>query len=227
MKNLVTLEPDKFNPNTGALYPLVLDAAQAIEQRVLRIQPIPAPDVEEEAKDEEAKDNEDKDEEAKDDEAKGDEARDEKAKDVALQAPNITLNVPGTFIKPLHLWAWTLVGVLLQMFMLAFPALATYHWKWQRKGVAVHKYAYALFVSGTIAIMIGLLGCGHVVEGSTTEHTFEPSEGAQVKIRSILRLQMECVVGSQQFQSFIILNDLEDMIIRASRLDSWKSEKFK
>ncbi|KAG8533606.1 uncharacterized protein KY384_001346 [Bacidia gigantensis] len=139
---------------------------------------------------------------------------------IALQAPCIALNVGGTIIDPKELWFWALIGVLLQSLVLIFPALATYDWKLPRKGVPVPKFAYACFVAGTVSVVIGLLGCGHVVEASTTDHTFKPSEDGKKKIQRILRVQKECTVGGQHFPAFAIVNHSENKLIRTSRLNA-------
>ena len=148
-------------------------------------------------------------------------------KELASEAPNLALSVPATILGPRELWFWTIIGILLQSFTLLFPALATYYkpWKWPRKDVLVPQYAYGCFVAGTVAVIIGLLGCSHVIEGSTTEYTFKPTMEADEKIQQIVRLQIACVVGSQQFKSFAILNYPDDMFVRRSHLSD--NERYK
>ena len=153
--------------------------------------------------------------------------RREKIKELASEAPNLALSVPATILGPKELWFWAIIGILLQSFTLLFPALATYYqpWKWPRKDVLVPGYAYGCFVAGTVAVIVGLIGCSHVIEGSTTEYSFKPTVGADEKIQQIVRLQMACTVGSQQFKSFAILNYPDDMIVRRSHLDDYKRYK--
>ena len=141
-------------------------------------------------------------------------------KEIVSEASSIALNVQGTIVNPGVLWTWTLIGILLQLFTLGFPAVATYHWKWLRKGVAVPEYAYGCFISGSIAVIVGLLACGHVIEGSTTKHMFWPSPDGKARIQRILRLQMDCTVSGQHFPSFAILHHPENMVIRTSRLNN-------
>lgn len=142
-------------------------------------------------------------------------------------APSITLNIQGTIISRKELWFWALVGLLLQTFTLVFPAIATYHWKWLRKGIHVSDYAYGCFLAGNIAVIIGLLGCGHIIVGSTTEYTFRPSQEyghrpapREYRIQQILRLQIDCVLSSQHFPSFAILNPPGNNLICTSHLNS-------
>lgn len=167
-----------------------LDAHQAYQEGLLIIQPKPPQDMSEDM-----------------------------LKKILLQTPNIALNVRGTILNAKELWFWALVSVLLQFFSLTFSALATYHWKWLRKGAAIPTYAYSCFLAGTIAMIIGLLACGNVIEGSTTEYTFQPSQGKGSRIQQILCLQLDGTVSSQHFPSFAILNSSETMTIRASHLD--------
>ena len=144
----------------------------------------------------------------------------------AMDAPNLALNVRGAIISAKELRIWAVVGILLQTFTLLFPALATYYspWQWQRKGVAVPKYAYGSFVAGSIAIIVGMFLCGHVVEGSTREFTIKPKkDGAGGReVQQVPCLQMASTVGSQRFPSYVILNSADAKCIRVSRLDDAK-----
>ena len=81
------------------------------------------------------------------------------------------------------------------------------------------RYAYGCFAADTVAVIVGLLGCSHVVEGSITEYTFKFTVEVGKKIQQIVRLQMACTVSSQQFKFFAILNYSDDMVVRRSRLD--------
>ena len=143
----------------------------------------------------------------------------EELKEIALSAPNIAMNVRSNKINQKELQFWLIIGILLETFMLVFPAFATYRWKWVRKGVSVPGYAYPCFLAGSLIMFVGLLACGHVIEGCTTKHTFSPVRRHKTIIQRIIRLQMECTVSSQQFSSFVMFNDAEDMAIRTCRLN--------
>ena len=86
-------------------------------------------------------------------------------------------------------------------------------------------FAYYCFVAGTITIFVGLLGCGYIVEASTTEQTFQPTSEGKVRIQRIPRLQMDCTVGSQHFPSAAILNHKDNKLIRTSRLNNSQDYK--
>lgn len=192
MKSLIILQPWG---DFGAVFPQVMDVASAVQHGILDIQPSLPSDLDKEV-------------------------RDETIQQISLQSPNITLNVRGTVVKMPEMCAWMVVGVLLQVCVVVFPTLTTYYWRWLRKGATISAYAYPLYAAGTVMIFIGVLYCGHVVKSSTTEHTLVPSRETGIQIRQIIRLQMACEVGSQQFKSFAILNHKKDLVIRTSRLNS-------
>lgn len=151
------------------------------------------------------------------------------ADEFASEAPNLTLNVPDVLLNEKTLWYLTfLVALPIQLITLTMPALATYYWKWPRKGVPVAKYAYGCFAAGTIAIFFGLVFCGRVIENSTTEVVFRPADkNDQAQIQRILTLQLGCTVGSQHFPSFAILYDPKDRLLRASRLDQERLRRYR
>lgn len=152
-----------------------------------------------------------------------------RADDFASDAPNLTLNVSGVLLNNKTLWYLAfLVALPIQIITLTIPALATYYWKWPRKGVPVAKFAYGCFIAGTIAIFFGLLFCGCVIKNSTTEVVFRPSKGKnRVQIQQILCLQLDCTVGSQHFPSFVILYNSKDKLFRASRLDKERLKRYR
>lgn len=148
---------------------------------------------------------------------------------IANTASNLSLNVEGAVIKKQELWFWALAGLIVHLFTLAFPAIATYHFKWTRKGGAkVPVYAYECFLSGSIALMFGLLGCSsYVIHASTTETTFRPKiANGKTPIEQVLRLQFKSQGDSEDSRSYAILNRPkqsscpENMTIQTSRLSN-------
>lgn len=84
---------------------------------------------------------------------------------ITVTASNLSFNIQGTVIAKWEVWFWTLGGFVAYLFTLAFPGLATFYWKWTRKGGAkVPVYAYWCFLSGSLALMMGLLICANVVK---------------------------------------------------------------
>ena len=139
-----------------------------------------------------------------------------------IEDPCIALNIQGAIITSREMRFWTIIGVIAQAFALAFPALATYHWKWTRKDRPIPSFAYLFFVSGTIAVILGLLGCAQIVEASTTKTTSQPTADGEKRIQRIIRFQRDCTVNGQHFPAFAILNVAENKLIRRSRLNDGK-----
>lgn len=130
-------------------------------------------------------------------------------------APNIALNVQNSTASPIQLVACATIGTLLQLGALVFPAMSTYYWKWTKGGSAIAAYGYPCFAAGTVMIVIGMIFCGRVIEGSTTEQEFAPEHPAP-DIR-IMRLQKACTVSDKHFPSYAIFNS--ELRIRTSRLN--------
>ena len=211
LKDLVITQSsvgDAGTQNRKTVYTGMLGLSQACEDKILSLE---APPVKRKPDDETPLNEED--------------SRRVQIEELASEALNLALNVPATILGPKELWFWAIIGIVLQSFILVFPALAIYYWKWPRKDVLVPGYAYGCFAAGTVAVIVGLLGCSHVIEGSTTEYTFKPTVEAGEKIQQIVRLQMPCTVGSQQFKSFAILNYPNDMFVRRSHLSD--NERYK
>lgn len=146
----------------------------------------------------------------------------EELESINKTASSLSLNVQGTVIPKWEMWFWTIGGFVAYLFTLAFPGLATFYWKWTRKGGAtVPVYAYWCFLSGSLALMIGLLACACVVKAATHQVTFWPQTryGTQAPvIQQVIRLQLKCQVGSQDFPACVILNKSDNLVIRTSRL---------
>lgn len=141
--------------------------------------------------------------------------------------PNITLNSPGSFISWWEMITWILVSILIQSFAFVFPAVATYHYKWQRKGQDVASFAYPLFASGLLLTTVGILLCGRTIEDATWERIYSPVIGDRngrtalkgfqrhmhqmrrpkraVGVDNIVQMQLGCTVGTQKFPPCAIL----------------------
>lgn len=135
---------------------------------------------------------------------------------LADAAPNLALNVKS--VSSLELRIWAAVAILLQSVALAVPALATYHWRWPKGSNPVADYGYPCFFAGSVLLMSGLVLCGHVIEGVTTEHHFMPVEGKCSY--EVVRLQRACTVGDQHFKSFALFNPPGDPSIKTSRMNN-------
>lgn len=118
-----------------------------------------------------------------------------KLETLASQAPNITLNVKGSTSSATELWFCAAIGVILQTAAMVVPGFMVYLWKWQKGGNDIAAYGYPSFIAGSVSVILGLIGCSHVIEASTTEKEFHVRSYLRPQIRRILRLQRSCTVG--------------------------------
>ena len=144
--------------------------------------------------------------------------------DVSNGAPNIALNVRNSTASSTELWIWAIIGTALQISAIAFPALTTYHLRWEKGASPIAAYGYPCFATGTVAVVVGMIFCGRVIEGSTTEHEFTRKTPPKTPLKKprtaqVMRLQKACTVSDQHFPSFAIFNSAEDCRIRTSRLN--------
>jgi len=87
-------------------------------------------------------------------------------------APNIFLNLrPPERKDRLEILSFAVIGVFIQATVLVFSGLATYHPEmgYRKGGLKVASYAYPLTAVGTVILVVGMLICSFVVEGSTKE----------------------------------------------------------
>ncbi|KAG9498558.1 hypothetical protein J7337_009366 [Fusarium musae] len=131
-------------------------------------------------------------------------------------APNLALNVPNATAHLYELWGWAALSVLLQLFALVFPALATFFWQWENGGSTVQSYGYPCFSVGTVCLIMGIMMCGHVIEGVTEEIELQVSNDNAGKDAMIFCYQRGRTVGEQHFPSCAIFNS--ESVIKISRI---------
>jgi hypothetical protein len=140
--------------------------------------------------------------------------------DLRDAAPNLALNVENSTAPTRELWLWALLGVALQLAAMMLPGMATYYWKWEKGGNPTAPYGYPCFLIGTSLVVVGVMTCGHVIEGTTAEQHFDFVSSAQGprRMQQIVRLQRSCTVGDQHFPSYAIYNSPGNLTLRTSRL---------
>jgi len=138
-------------------------------------------------------------------------------------APNLALNVKNATAPAWELWLWASVGVVLQATAIAAPGVSTYFCQWEKAGVPVPQYGYPCFLVG----ILGVISCGHVIEGITTEHYFSVKASDGLAVDKIVRLQSSCTVSDQHFSSFAIYNSEDDSEIRFSRLNKPEERNYR
>ncbi|PVI00797.1 hypothetical protein DM02DRAFT_486823, partial [Periconia macrospinosa] len=139
------------------------------------------------------------------------------------QAPNLSLN-SGALPSKSEVWAWVMVGLLLQCAVLILPGIFTYNFKWPKGNDPVAQYAYMCFVVGSSAVSLGVALCGHVIDAATEERTFAPRSSDWGKVMAVYRLQLACTVGDQHYPTYLIPNPPKDRKLRTSRLNSKMSQ---
>lgn len=129
-------------------------------------------------------------------------------------APNLLLNI-DRFSSPGELWAFALVGIVLQFGVLLYSGFITYHpaVMFQKGGLPIEPYAYPCTAIGTVLLVGGLLICSHVVESSTRESFYRPK---QCEARMVY-LQKAGTAADQYFGSFAIFAKEGKSVIATSR----------
>ncbi|KAL7795469.1 ankyrin repeat-containing domain protein [Trichoderma afarasin] len=141
--------------------------------------------------------------------------------------PNISHNrYKNTGRRELYLAAC--FGVLLQISVLLYCGVITQFSraasKFQKDGNPVGGYAFPLTMIGTVILNLGMLICCRVVETSTEEIAFQPTEGWRARM---VWLQREKTVGDQEFKSFALFTreDQPTIITSSRKNESKESQK--
>ncbi|KAH7187517.1 hypothetical protein BKA60DRAFT_687031 [Fusarium oxysporum] len=116
------------------------------------------------------------------------------------QAPNITLNRHNKVTRR-HLFIAAVFGSTIQLGVLIYFGLISYYYpsKFKRAEKAVLGYAFPFSATGTVLLVTGTFLCAHVVDRSTNEVIYEPTQGYVAKV---VWLQSKQTVSDQVFRSF-------------------------
>lgn len=120
-------------------------------------------------------------------------------------APNVTLNLHKQARE--EVYAAAVLGIILQASILMYAGFATYYPtlkfpKEEKNPVA--SYSFPCMATGTAALVLGLMLCGHVVESSTQEKTTRIKKVYEARH---IWLQRKARVGDQVFGSFAVFSD--------------------
>ncbi|RPA74512.1 hypothetical protein BJ508DRAFT_333003 [Ascobolus immersus RN42] len=173
----------------------------------------------------------------------------------ANAAPNISLNLHNGSSRAELLLA-TIVGVVVQLSVVAFAAATAYHPTWklqfQEDGRPTPDYAFPLLASGTLLLFIGLWICTTVIDMSTDEWIWrrtkpsaptknlapDSSEDAvpletlkqdnkSFKAAHVMWLQQHHTVSDQAFKSTIIAaNSPREKLLASRRGAAYKKLRF-
>ncbi len=148
--------------------------------------------------------------------------------------PSLTLNLREAKFLRREAWLLALVGVALQIAVLAVAGTIVYLGDVvlsispgdERRQQAV-AYGFICYLVGTITLFIGVLGCGYSIDAATVKHTLRrvidiTEEDLQINTETVpVRLQLACTVGDQHFRPFAIFNPPGNQDIRFS---TWKPD---
>jgi hypothetical protein len=131
--------------------------------------------------------------------------------DLGDRAPNITLNLDGSVISKLEIWSWVCFGLVIQAAVAILPGVLTYRWH-----QTASPHAYPCYLVSLVCVTMGLILCSRVIEGSTKEHEFVPSNAGATQV---VRIQMACTVNDQRFLPYLLdCSPPKEARIRTSRL---------
>lgn len=136
-------------------------------------------------------------------------------RNVQAHAPNMSLNCRKQSGQR-ELRAIAVFGTILQLGVLLYSGLATYHPRlaFTKDGKPIADYAFPCTAVGTVILVLGMLICSHVVESSTHEDRYKPCNGRKARI---VWLQQTTVVNDQTFDSYAIHKKDNHSIIITSR----------
>lgn len=121
-------------------------------------------------------------------------------------APNISLNFGGEADRDLEFLGVAVFGVILQLGVLVYAALSfvlsPWDLKFQKDGYDASIYA-PIMISGTVALVIGMYLCSHIIERSTVERLWIAKGIAQAEVQ-VGWLQQGGVFNDQLFDSYAL-----------------------
>ena len=119
-------------------------------------------------------------------------------------APNIAINIGGQRVLDFEFRAVALIGTSLQMGVIVFAGLSVIWPSWKgeftKGGKPVLPYAFPSMAVGTVALIVGMFLCAHIIERSTAEETW----AIQQNQMRVAWLQRGGIVNDQQFDSYLI-----------------------
>lgn len=141
-------------------------------------------------------------------------------------APNISLNARGEAASQNELWSVAILGTIIQSVVIAYWGLITKYEPWLATGKFLKggrptpQYAFPMTTVGTVAVVMGMLICSHVVDAATVEEKWKAKEDEEGKVR-FAWLQKGQVVNDEHFDSYAIfcLNDKQTIMTSRVKRD--------
>ena len=92
--------------------------------------------------------------------------------------PNISLNVSSQKTSDGELWAIAIIGIFIQLGVIAFAGFGALHGdRFRKDGKRVVPYAFPLMAGGTVALVLGMFLCAHIIDKNTVETRWESKSG--------------------------------------------------
>ncbi|KAI4674362.1 uncharacterized protein J4E84_010600 [Alternaria hordeiaustralica] len=119
---------------------------------------------------------------------------------LAIEPPNLALNVHKALPTSYELWTFAIVGAALQLVAVAIPTAMTYYWRKPKGMNPVQDYACPTFLIGTCLLVLSIALCSYIIETTTVERSFIPKNDSDVK--KIFWLQLRQNMGDQPFYAY-------------------------
>lgn len=141
-------------------------------------------------------------------------------------APNISLNARGETASQSELWSVAILGTIIQSVVIVYWGLITKYEPWlatgkfRKGGRPTPEYAFPMTTVGTVAVVVGMLICSHVVDAATVEEKWKAKEDEEGKVR-FAWLQKGQIVNDEHFDSYAIfcLNDKQTIMTSRVKRD--------
>ncbi|RPB13071.1 hypothetical protein P167DRAFT_486901 [Morchella conica CCBAS932] len=141
-------------------------------------------------------------------------------------APNISLNARGETASQNELWSVAILGTIIQSAVIAYWSLITKYEPWLatdkflKGGRPTPQYAFPMTTVGTVAVVMGMLICSHVVDAASVEEKWKAKEDEEGKVR-FAWLQKGQIVNDEHFDSYAIfcLNDKQTIMTSRVKKD--------
>ena len=117
---------------------------------------------------------------------------------------NLTLSNQGVILSGRKSVGFVFIGILIQCAVMGFNALVVYYWKKLRAGKLVAPYGYPLWAAGTMALSIGTMICGSVIESSCHKLTVQPKKDFDLQRKLKRTIFFQRAISEQNIPTYAI-----------------------
>ncbi|KAI5838701.1 hypothetical protein DFP73DRAFT_455684, partial [Morchella snyderi] len=148
-----------------------------------------------------------------------------------ISPPNISLNARGATITDYEKWSLAVVGTIIQLLVLIYEGLISYHPAWRSKfpknGSEPSPYAFPCTAVGTLSLNISMFACCYIIDCASTEEDwsrikYKPDDFGDMPIESQYKgrlawIQKGGTVNDQSFKPYTIFGHDGQQIVTTSR----------